>query len=311
MDFFALGVPWLIVCGTSVAICYLVVRRDQEAREAKKRQINVEQAQEIIGELEDIWHHVRRNLAAHQATVLRFKERVDDLRTEQTDASLQEISDEAALVLHPTQKINDEICNAYDQIRKQADMLSQLGSKSPTGKKWKLSECTYADIGELLFPDGKPISNPLSVVVFGIRSDTDDDAIDRTRHVERIIKLCVREQDITVRYSDNEFAVFMPEVDLDEACHHADRVQTVVEESLPVSFDAGVAQAKDDEALDSVMERVDAALFSATTGEHGCVYRHTGTQIRLLAQSKERHAGEHGVRSPMGQPLRMTTKKIV
>jgi diguanylate cyclase (GGDEF)-like protein/PAS domain S-box-containing protein len=78
----------------------------------------------------------------------------------------------------------------------------------------------------------------------------------------------VRGMDIVGRWGGEEFIVIAPETAMEEARLLAERICSEIrtrtfDEVQNVSFSAGVAQARREEALDQLLERTDAALYRA------------------------------------------------
>lgn len=91
--------------------------------------------------------------------------------------------------------------------------------------------------------------------------------------VAAILKKQFRPRDLLVRYGGDEFAVLLPEVDMELATTIADRVRTAVsgdtessEDSLikiPIQISMGVACLKSDSDLTALIRNADAALYRA------------------------------------------------
>ena len=281
MDFFTLGIPWLLVFTISVAFGFVLAKAIRHGNANVKPSFDVDQAQEIIHDLEDTWQQLRRNLAGHQATVLRFKERVDNLRTDQSSAELQRIVDEAARVLLPTKRFNDEICSAYDTIRRQTDMLNQLSTWG-TCQSATSNPRDEPPLGEALFAKYVPTSAPLSVCLLALRAPATDACKVKMQQVEQELRLSVQATDHLMRYSETEFAVYMPNTQLAAAGDKVARIQSRISANLQLALDAGVTEAQATDKLASMMTRVDAALYCAATSDEGSLFQHSGSHIRQV-----------------------------
>jgi hypothetical protein len=271
MDFFTLGVPWLLVFTISVAFGFVLTKAIRHGNSNVEPSFDVDQAQEIIHD----------NLAGHQATVLRFKERVDNLRTDQSSAELQRIVDEAARVLLPTKRFNDEICSAYDTIRRQTDMLNQLSTWG-TCQSATSTPRDEPPLGEALFAEYVPTSAPLSVCLLALRAPATDACKVKMQQVEQELRLSVQATDHLMRYSETEFAVYMPNTQLAAACDKVARIQSQISAELQLALDAGVTEAQATDELASMMSRVDAALYCAATSDEGSLFQHSGSHIRQV-----------------------------
>ena len=91
--------------------------------------------------------------------------------------------------------------------------------------------------------------------------------------VARVLKQQFRQRDLLARYGGDEFAVLLPDVNLEEALAIGERVRRAItgetddgEDSLiriPVCISMGVAELNPDGTLDSLLRDADAALYRA------------------------------------------------
>jgi len=89
--------------------------------------------------------------------------------------------------------------------------------------------------------------------------------------IGNLIKKNIRSSDIPVRYGGDEFVILMPETDINSAKKVAekftDKMSKVIfkkkDEEFRVTFSIGLTCVRKDDTLDSIMERVDAALYSS------------------------------------------------
>lgn len=89
--------------------------------------------------------------------------------------------------------------------------------------------------------------------------------------IGNLIKKNIRSSDIPVRYGGDEFVILMPETDINSAKKVAekftDKMSKVIfkkkDEEFKVTFSIGLTCVRKDDTLDSIMERVDAALYSS------------------------------------------------
>lgn len=89
-----------------------------------------------------------------------------------------------------------------------------------------------------------------------------------------------RPSDLIVRFGGDEFAILLPDSNLEEGMKSAERVRKGVEDSVTnndptarpaISISAGVAEMSAGETLEELMENADAALYRAKLKGRNCV----------------------------------------
>lgn len=87
--------------------------------------------------------------------------------------------------------------------------------------------------------------------------------------VSEVLKRKTRNEDLAARMGGDEFIVLLPETNLKEALHIANRIKKCVEnidilsEKESCSISIGAAQLKEDDNIESFLKRVDDALYKA------------------------------------------------
>lgn len=87
--------------------------------------------------------------------------------------------------------------------------------------------------------------------------------------VSAALQLHVRAQDSVARWGGEEFLVLMPRATTEEACHVAERLRKVVStidvpfagQMIRVTMTFGVSAHREEESLDTALQRADAALY--------------------------------------------------
>ncbi|MEC4721791.1 diguanylate cyclase [Noviherbaspirillum sp. CPCC 100848] len=90
-------------------------------------------------------------------------------------------------------------------------------------------------------------------------------------HLVRVIKDTLRTMDVIARFGGEEFLIVLPETPLDEAVQTVTRIQRELtkqifmhdNQKLLITFSAGVALRRDDEAQTDLIKRADEALYEA------------------------------------------------
>ena len=127
MDMALIGIPTPVALASVAVIGYFVGRRlrqrdGQLQRGSARRELK--RARAVVKQLDSIGRDVRRNLATHHASVVRFKQRIALMSKDHGDAdSLEDLCQEAELVWGRRLELASQIAHAYDDIRQQTNLL--------------------------------------------------------------------------------------------------------------------------------------------------------------------------------------------
>ncbi len=88
------------------------------------------------------------------------------------------------------------------------------------------------------------------------------------KHLCRLIRGLIRQGDLLIRWGGEEFLILLPETQLQDALLLAERVRIeVAQEEFPtaghITISLGVAQFRTEDSIDSLLQRVDQALYAA------------------------------------------------
>lgn len=173
--------------------------------------------------------------------------------------------------------INHELQQALGRERQTArtDELTGIGNRR-----------RFFEVAETLFAVARRYRTPLSVCIFDI--DGFKQINDRVGHlggdeilrqVARITAAQTREADVVARYGGEEFILAMPNTEAPGALGAAENIREAIAErrqtwqgaEIGVTVSAGVAQMRpDEESLDTLIARADAALYEAKASGRNC-----------------------------------------
>src|SRR5215471_3845135 len=300
----SLHLPTPVALSIVALLGYIVGRRKKETQhltgEVQARR-ELKRAQAVAKELERIAVAVRRSLATHHSSVLKFKDRVANLGGNQQDAAWQELCNEAEGMLKPTLKLAAQLAAAYDEIRQQSNNLMTFTEVRTDPLTGVSNRRALDETLESMFAMMHRYEQPFSLVIVDI--DCFKQINDEQGHlygdrmlksVARLLDDNVRDTDMVTRYGGEEFVIVMPQTTLDGATVFAERLRRRVETQLPLTVSGGVASAGDGDNSQTLLARADAALYSAKSAGRNRLFRHNG----LTIQSANEALGEEALATP-------------
>jgi diguanylate cyclase (GGDEF)-like protein len=274
-------------------IGYMVGQRKREQQhlstEVQARR-ELKRAQAVAKELERIAVAVRRSIATHHSSVLKFKDRVSTLGGDKQDGSWQQLCSEAEGMLKPTLKLASQLAAAYDEIRQQSNNLMTFTEVRTDPLTGVSNRRALDETLESMFAMMHRYEHPFSVVIVDI--DYFKQINDEQGHlygdrmlkaVARLLDDNVRDTDMVSRYGGEEFVIVMPQTALDGATIFAERLRRRVEQQLPLTVSGGVSAASEGDNPQTLLARADAALYGAKAAGRNRLFRHTGLTIQAAA----------------------------
>ncbi|HEX4130735.1 MAG TPA: GGDEF domain-containing protein [Pirellulales bacterium] len=251
---------------------------------------DMKRAQAVAKDLEGIAKMLRKSLARHHGSIVRFKGRVSELSERGEESAWRDLCKEVEEILGPTIELSTQIARAYDEIRQQSHQLmtfTEVRTDQLTGvanrralddtlKSWVAMKHRY----ELHF----------SIVILDIdhfkrindeRGHVVGDQV--LQSVARLIEEAARETDLVTRFGGEEFVILMPQTDIDGACIGAERIRKMIEGKLTVTVSGGVAEAINGDTPELLLERADAAMYHAKAGGRNRVSFSDGTRVQAIA----------------------------
>jgi diguanylate cyclase len=281
-------------------IGYLVGRRRRELQQLSSEvqaRRELKRAQAVAKELERIAVAVRRSIATHHSSVLKFKDRVSSLGGDQQEGAWQELCAEAEGMLKPTLKLAGQLAAAYDEIRQQSNNLMTFTEVRTDALTGVSNRRALDETLESMFAMMHRYEQPFSVTLLDI--DHFKEINDEQGHlygdrmlksVARLLDDNVRDTDMVARYGGEEFVIVMPQTSLDGASIFSERLRRRVEQQLPLTVSGGVSVAADGDNPQTLLARADAALYSAKAAGRNHVFRHNGLTILPTSDEAEEEA---------------------
>jgi diguanylate cyclase (GGDEF)-like protein len=283
-DFWSLATPSPAVI-VIVAIASYVIGRSRRLSwaTADSNRLELKRAMTVIAELEVITRRVRGELSKHQASLMRFRDKMTEMQRKENAESLAAMLGEAEYVLKPTLELCQEIAAAYDALRYQTSSLMSLTENrtdalTGLGNRRSMEEALQAQ-----FALSGRYKTYFSVALFDLdrfKAINDEHGHlagdELLRRFGEVLGENTRETDIACRFGGEEFVVVMPETDLAGALRFAERVRKAAEQRLETTVSAGVAMALDGDTPKSLIGRADEALYTAKHQGRNCVFQHTG-----------------------------------
>ena len=265
----------------------------QRTRGSSKHNMDAEQAlrelrraEKVARELENIAETVRKNLAIHHSSISQFRERISDLSDVKSEEAWRELCKEAEGMLQPTLRLATEISCAYDQIRQQSTQLMAFTEVRIDPLTGLNNRRGLDDSLEYMIAMLNRYDREFSMVIFDIdhfkRINDDRGHLfgDRTlKLVSRLLDETARETDIVARFGGEEFVILMPHTNLEGACIFGERCREHVEQEASITVSGGVAVAISGDTPQTLLSRVDSALYSAKAAGRNVVFRHDGVEI--------------------------------
>jgi diguanylate cyclase (GGDEF)-like protein len=180
---------------------------------------------------------------------------------------------------------------------------------------------TFLELADKEIARARRSKQPLSLVLFDLdhfKSVNDKyghlagDAVLK-RFVE-VAKMCLRQEDLMVRYGGEEFCLLLPQTNTNDASVMAERIRGATEYSLfsvkdgkderriNVTVSGGVAGIEDDlsEGIDSLVARADEAMYAAkAAGRNQVAVFPNGLDLSALTRSQRLRAVRPAIKPPV------------
>ncbi len=261
-------------------------REKQSASSEAQARRELKRAQAVAKELEQIADVVRRSLATHHSSVLKFKDRMSSMGSVAKEGAWQDLCAEAEEMLKPTLQLAAQMAAAYDQIRQQSNNLMTFTEVRTDALTGVSNRRALDDTLESLLAMLHRYEQAFSILIVDIdnfkKLNDEQGHLYGDRMLKAVAKLLadtVRETDMVARYGGEEFVIVMPQTPLDGAIIFAERLRQRIEQDLPLTVSGGVTATAEGDDSQTLLARADAALYSAKAAGRNRLFCHTGQSI--------------------------------
>jgi len=292
IDIAHLGMPGPVALAIVALLGYIVgrVRREPTPTSEAQARREIKRAQGVAKNLEAIAGDIRKDLARHRASLVRFKSRIDQLNNEHSEEAWRQLCGEAEEILGPTMHLATQLAHCYDQIRQQTNHLLTFSEVRTDPLTGVCNRRAMDDALASLVAMKNRYNMGFSIAIFDIdhfkkindgQGHLAGDAV--IKKVAQLIEETARETDIVTRYGGEEFVVIMPQTELRGACVFMERMRGHIEQKLGVTVSGGASTALGDgEAPQAILERADAAMYAAKQAGRNCTFVHDGRKIEAI-----------------------------
>jgi len=292
MDIAVWGLPGILGLSIAATLAYIAGRWTASTATGDPRAAERGDRTRPAEELEAIAHDVRCQLATHHAALIRFRQRLHEIRRQKNDTAWDVLSDEADQVLDPTARLAAGIAAAYDRLRQHSAQLStfrDVNIDSLTGLSNRPAlEKTLAALIEMQDRFGTSFTLVLAAVE---QRNKMDDAIPTgvIAKVGRRLRESTRPTDFAARFAPEEFAIVLPQTGIEEAGGLSLILADSLATDLPARLACGLTHSQPGDTVASLISRADAALYIARHQSQRAIYQHARGGIRPCLAAGEMH----------------------
>jgi diguanylate cyclase (GGDEF)-like protein len=263
-------------------------RTTPQTRSRSQTRHEIERAMSVAQELEAIAYRLRKSMAFHVPSIVKFNSQLKQWERK-SDVSWQQLCDRADDLLKPAMRLSTEISNAYSDLLQQMTHLSAFAELRTDPLTGVANRRAFDDQLERMLKSHQDSQEPplgiamLDLDHFKLVNDEQGHlAGDRIlQDLAQLLKPVLREGDLLARFGGEEFVILMPRTPLRSACSLAERVRQRVEEKLDTTISIGVAANIPGESSTDLLSRADAALYNAKQEGRNCVSLHEGIEGRI------------------------------
>lgn len=281
------GIPVTMALAVVATIGYLVGRWRRSNSPINTSSDELRRAFDIARSLEGVVDSLRRDLATHYSEVERFKDELRQASNLDDEASWRALRGEAERVLTPTLRLAGQVANAYDQIRRQSQAISNFSGGRTDPLTGLSNHRALDEILEMELSGHEASQGELCIAVLSLASGASGGSAEARREQQErmvraaeLLKSQLRDRDLAARYGTDEFVVVMPYTRLFGASVLGRRLRENLAQQGGMVANCGLAQSRGGDSPKSLLARADSALYSARAAGEGLQYIHTGQVVK-------------------------------
>ncbi len=263
-------------------------RTTPQTRSRSQTRHEIERAMSVAQELEAIAYRLRKSMAFHVPSIVKFNSQLKQWERK-SDVSWQQLCDRADDLLKPAMRLSTEISHAYSDLLQQMTHLSAFAEMRTDPLTGVANRRAFDDqLQRMLNAHQDSQEPPLGVAMLDldhfklVNDEQGHLAGDRIlQELTQLLKPALREGDMLARFGGEEFVVLMPRTPLRSACSLAERLRQRVAEKLDTTVSIGVATNIPGETSTDLLSRADAALYTAKQEGRNRVSLHEGFEGRI------------------------------
>jgi diguanylate cyclase (GGDEF)-like protein len=238
-------------------------------------------ATQIARELQQIAGRIREDVALHQANISQFRARLQMVQDQGcSTGGWQTLSEEAELLLTPTMKLATNLSHAYDELRKQSNLLMVFAGSRIDQETGLRNRRAMEEQLEILLAIHAQNSSRFSLSIFSVGNSDKPVTKSQVGAIASLLESTARDTDVVARYSSDEFVVLMPQTSLAGATIFSQRLLKTADRELNLFVFGGIVEVQAGDTPEKLLSRAGSALYSARSDGESCLYQHTGKAIR-------------------------------
>ncbi len=263
-------------------------RTAPQTRSRSQTRHEIERAMAVARELEAIAYRLRKSMAFHVPSIVKFNSQLKHWERK-SDVTWHQLCDRADDLLKPAMRLSTEISHAYSDLLQQMTYLSTFAELRTDPLTGVANRRAFDDqLERLLNVHQDPQEPPLGIAMFDldhfkqINDEQGHLAGDRIlQELTQLFRPALREGDLLARFGGEEFVILMPRTPLRSAWSMAERLRQRVEEKLGTTISVGIAANLPGETATELLSRADAALYTAKQEGRNCIAIHEGAERRI------------------------------